>query len=379
MTMRSRNSTILAKVESTAGTDSSPTGSADAILVENPSISIDADLVSTNEVTGSLDSSPSITGGLKTQLSFSVVFRGTSAAGTAPRYGRLLEACGWSETTQAEIASEAADDGGTTTAVVADASYGSSDNTYNGMPLTINAAQTFISDYVGSTKTATITDTQGSSVDSGDNITLNASTVYTPQSGTVDTITLYFYQDGIRYIALGCRGSFNVSVDSAGVGRLNFQFSGMYGGKADAALPTVVYDNDTLQPPVFRNATMTIDRASAAVAAVSLDSGNNVVFPGDPNQAEGFGVPEITQRKITGNVDPLEVLVATRDIMTAFRAGTKQIVHARWGSTAGNRIAVTIPNALYTSNNPGDRNGFVMTQNAFEATGENDGAYITIW
>ena len=345
MTMRSRNAVILAKIESTAGTDASPTGSLDAILIESPTISNDPDLVSTNEVTGSLDTSPSITGGLRTSLSFSVVLRGTSAAGTAPRFGRLLQACGWSETTQSEIASEAADNGGTTTAVVTDASYGTTDDAYNGMPLTINSNQTFITDYVGSTKTATITDTQGSAVDNMDNITLNANTVYTPHSGTISTLTLYFYQDGILYIALGCRGNVSFNVDSAGVGRLNFNFSGMYGSKTDVAVPAATYDNDTLQPPVFRNATATIDRTAAAVSAMSLDSGNSVVFPGDPNQAEGFGVPEITNRNITGSVDPLEVLVATRDIMAAFRAGTNQIIHSRWGGTAGKQDCSSNPSS----------------------------------
>src|SRR5690606_36310123 len=82
---------------------------------------------------------------------------------------------------------------------------------------------------------------------------------------------------------------------------------------------------------------------------------------------------------LTGSVDPMQALVATQDTMAAFRSGTKRILHERWGATAGNRIAITIPAALYTGRNQGDREGLATEELPFEATGRDAGAFICVW
>ena len=68
--------------------------------------------------------------------------------------------------------------------------------------------------------------------------------------------------------------------------------------------------------------------------------------------------------------------MATRDIMAAFRAGTRQIVHGRWGTAAGNRIGITLPAAQYTRQGPSDRDGLVAVDVPFAATGRDAGAFL---
>src|SRR5690606_24696800 len=130
--------------------------------------------------------------------------------------------------------------------------------------------------------------------------------------------------------------------------------------KSDAAASAPTYDSS--RPPVFRNGRFKINRLAAAIQNFSIDFGNTLVNPPNPNAVEGFDPAQITGRNITGSMNPAETLVATRDIFADFRAGTKAIVSLSYGSTAGNRLGIVIPNALYTGETPADRDG-IMAKN----------------
>jgi len=99
MALLTRKRTILAKVETTYGTDPTPTGSANAILVRNMSITpLNAELVSRDLVRPYLGSSEQLLATAYVGIEFEVEMAGAGAAGTAPAYAPLLKACGLSET-----------------------------------------------------------------------------------------------------------------------------------------------------------------------------------------------------------------------------------------------------------------------------------------
>ena len=79
------------------------------------------------------------------------------------------------------------------------------------------------------------------------------------------------------------------------------------------------------------------------------------------------------------SINPLETLIATRDIMADFGAGTQRIVHARYGESAGNRIEMTVPAALYTGQTPGDRSGLATIEVPFSAVGRDAGAFLCFY
>ena len=94
-----RKRVILAKIETTYGTDPVPTGAANAILVRN-SINpkpLNADLASRDLVRPYLGASDQLIAGQHALIDFEVEMQGSGAAGTAPAYGPLLRACGMSE------------------------------------------------------------------------------------------------------------------------------------------------------------------------------------------------------------------------------------------------------------------------------------------
>lgn len=93
-----RNTVILAKVESTAGTDAVPTGADDAVLVSGMSITpLDANNVNRDLVRGFFGGSEQLVATASVKCSFTVELAGAAAAATAPQWGDLLLACAMAE------------------------------------------------------------------------------------------------------------------------------------------------------------------------------------------------------------------------------------------------------------------------------------------
>lgn len=104
MPLLSRKKLLLAKAESTYGTDPTPTGAANAILTNNLSITaLAGPSVSRNFDRASFGSSLNIMTGTFVEVMFNVEFAASGAAGTAPGYSALLLACGFSQTINAGV------------------------------------------------------------------------------------------------------------------------------------------------------------------------------------------------------------------------------------------------------------------------------------
>ena len=102
MPFLTRKRTILIKAETVYGTDAVPTGATDALTVRSIDVSpIDADLVSRDLIRPYLGNSPQLLTNLKVQCNFEVELAGSGVAGTAPRYGPAMLACGTAATTVA--------------------------------------------------------------------------------------------------------------------------------------------------------------------------------------------------------------------------------------------------------------------------------------
>lgn len=97
-----RNKAILAKIETTYGTDPTPTGSANAMLVKNLTITpIAADVVSRDLIRPYLGNSDQLVAGNHVEIEFDIEMQASGTLGTAPAYGPLLRACGFAETVTA--------------------------------------------------------------------------------------------------------------------------------------------------------------------------------------------------------------------------------------------------------------------------------------
>jgi hypothetical protein len=98
MPLLTRKRLILLESEGTYGTDPTPDG-ADAILVRDLNITpLQSDVVSRDLVRPYLGASEQLLANTRVECTFSVELAGSGTAGTAPRYGKALLACGMSET-----------------------------------------------------------------------------------------------------------------------------------------------------------------------------------------------------------------------------------------------------------------------------------------
>ena len=98
MVMLKKKSVLLVKLETVYGTDSTPTGADNALLVQDASIKEIFGVVERPVQWKFLDTLPSILGEQYVEVSFKVDVIGSGTAGTAPRVGALLQACGLLET-----------------------------------------------------------------------------------------------------------------------------------------------------------------------------------------------------------------------------------------------------------------------------------------
>lgn len=386
-TLRSRRGVMLFKPETTPGSDAAP-ATTNAILVENPRLTFDQSLTETNEFSQSLDPRAPIVGGLRAALAFDTYIKGSGAAGTAPEFGDLFKVCGWEEVVTAAIPSEAASTGGAST-VTLGASATTTAQAYRGMPIVLSgnpatASLAFITDYTAS-KIATLTRTYSPVLSSSTNYAIPANVLYRPTSdlSNIKAGSVYLYMDGLLYKLFGTRGNPVFNLTAGGPGRISWNLTGIYGGKSDAAVPAIS-GYDSTRPPIWRDpdgysGVMMINRAEAALQQLTFDNGNQLVYPDNPNALEGFDPTEITARRMTGTINPLATLVATRDLMADFRAGTSRIINAAYGTVAGNRFALTMPACQPTGYQPGDRDGLMTEEVQFFAGGEDAGAFACFY
>jgi hypothetical protein len=93
-----RKRLILIETESSYGVDPTPTGT-DAVLVRDLNITPQqSDVVSRDLIRPYLGASEQLLANTRVECTFSVELAGSGTAGTAPQYGKALQACGLSET-----------------------------------------------------------------------------------------------------------------------------------------------------------------------------------------------------------------------------------------------------------------------------------------
>ena len=93
-----RKRLLLAKIESTYGTDPTPVGT-DAVLVSNLEIQpLQLELKDRELILGYLGNTEKVVGERLVGISFDVEIAGSGTAGTAPKWSALMQACGFGET-----------------------------------------------------------------------------------------------------------------------------------------------------------------------------------------------------------------------------------------------------------------------------------------
>lgn len=93
-----RNTALLAKIETTEGTDAVPTGAANALLISNVTVNpLNAQNIDRALIRPYFGASEQLVGNAYVTIDFTVELAGSGTAGTAAPWGELLRACGFAE------------------------------------------------------------------------------------------------------------------------------------------------------------------------------------------------------------------------------------------------------------------------------------------
>jgi hypothetical protein len=297
MALLTRKRLILAKAEATYGTDPTPTGSANAILVRNLDIvPLQSDIVQRELIRPYLGNYEQLLAQTRVQVTFEVELAGSGAAGTAPAYGPVLKACGLSET-----------------------------------------------------------------------VVATTSVTYAPVSSSFSSVTIYFYQDGIRHIVTGARGTFTLNGQVGAIPTIAFTMTGIYNAPTDTALATPTYANQAT-PLIFKNGNTTSFSAfsySGALQSIDLNIGNEIVYR---ELIGGTKEVLITDRKPAGTMSIEAVLLATKNYFTVSTGSTTGSISFQHGTTAGNIATLTMAQSDLADASYADMNGIAMMNLPYVAT-----------
>lgn len=261
---------ILVKKETTAGTDSVPTGALNAIRASNLSISLEGDEV-TNSNDLSYFSNDDIDWSNKTfKINGEILMYGSGTAGTAPAYSPLIIGCGYAET-----------------------------------------------------------------------VTASTSVLYTPVSGSSETVSIYLYLGSILFKATYAKGTAKYDAGIGEFTKFGFEFVGVYLEPVDSAPSGVVYTTGTPLIGSTSNSELSVHGTKIDGQTISIDSGNvNNVF----ETTETYAITNDDRKvsaSITANANPLSQF----NPYSISTAKTQAEVYWTAGTTAGNIIKFSMPKA----------------------------------
>lgn len=284
MPILTQKALVLAKVETTAGTDAAPTNIANAVLVMEPNFTVESDEITRSFARSDFSQFTSVYGMRRGQMTFSVEVKGSGAAGTAPEWGVLLRGCGMNET-----------------------------------------------------------------------ISAGTSVAYAPMTDSLKTLTIWMYFDGVIHKMTGAMGTWSLSAEAGGIGKIDFTFTGNYSAPTQLALATGTFQSTT--PPIVESAALAWNASASGLYAASwsIDMGNEVSLRKDVNSPQGLHSVYISGRTPTGGFTP-EVSGALNDSFWAdWAASTTRSFTAKIGATAGNITTFTAPAVQITSIGYADR------------------------
>lgn len=187
-------------------------------------------------------------------------------------------------------------------------------------------------------------------------VTASTRVTYSIVESGVESATLFFNQDGVQHVMLGCRGTVSVSFTAKGIPHFRFKITGLLGSIADAALPT--FSQTGWTTPVEANSgntTSTLHGTAAVLESLSLDLGNTVT----PRFLIGSESIIISDRKTTGTAVVEAGLVADADWFGRAIARTRGALSVVHGKTAGNIVEFAAPAVEIGRPSQGDTDGIV--------------------
>jgi hypothetical protein len=192
----------------------------------------------------------------------------------------------------------------------------------------------------------------------GETINASTSVVYTRAISSHDSCTIYAYAGGLRFILLGCRGTFTVEAAGGQLGILRFVMQGiMSADPTEQSVPAITYGS--VLPPVVTAVTFTV--GGVALDAEGFEFAQNAEVVRIPSPVSGQGVDALKiaiphmRPRFTVRAKP--IALATYNPWADSEAATLRAIQLRYGTAGGNRFTLDVANGYVRAPGREDQSG----------------------
>ncbi|MFL5481137.1 MAG: phage tail tube protein [Gemmatimonadaceae bacterium] len=170
---------------------------------------------------------------------------------------------------------------------------------------------------------------------------------YKPASTGLLGATEYYYVDGKLYKILGAKAEIEFALDAGGPLVASLKRTGLYQAPTDAAVPTIVASSyGTAVPPVADNIALSIAGFSAGIIrSFRMSTGNQIAQRKNANAPGGLATHRIRTRKITFEIVLEDELVGTKDFENLQLTNAVNALSFTIGATQYNKCTWSAPNA----------------------------------
>jgi len=368
MTKLSRIRQLVARPEAQEGVAENLTSSDAGFLVDYvPKVSFEPEMYQRDPVRESLTKLGKVTGKRPAGFDFGIKLRGWGV-GFMPMETPLLLACGHQVNTLKKISIGAVTagpfkHGETITGATSGAQGRVVIDTPNGITTLYYVA---ISGVIENNETIDGQVSGASALTAS--VPSNAGYEIKPLSRNVLSLTMASYEDGIRKLLRGCRGSVKFTMKLGQPLTMEFKFMGVEAGVIDAAVLSGV-DYGTTVEPVVLGAGFSVDGVSLNVGSIDIDIANKLSPRDKIDDPSGILSYMITDRSPAGNMDPEMRSVAEHDFHGKWFNNVKMPFDFSYGTAEGNKFRFFAPAIQYTKVEDADKEGIQIAQAAFDLTG----------
>ncbi len=231
----------------------------------------------------------------------------------------------------------------------------------------------------------------GSQPSIGDELAIDAATatvaavaealVYKPVTDRAQhkTLTLHAHLDGQRRIATRCTGSFSFEWMAGDYCKVSFSLKGNYAEPTNETFPSASYND--LIPPIAQSAGLQLADYpdTGTIEKLSVDMGIETTAVPDINSPDGRHSFRISDRKVSGSVNPEVVALGDYNPFADWANGNVANISATIGQAAGEMITLVLPATRVESIGDGERAGSDAYDLSFSATGQYDDEIFLIF
>lgn len=185
------------------------------------------------------------------------------------------------------------------------------------------------------------------------------SVTYKPGATSLLGATEYYYVDGKLYKILGAKAEVDFSMDAGGPLVATVKRTGLYQPPTDVAVPTVVGTSyGTAVAPVGDSIALTIAGfAAGIIRSFKMATGNKIAQRGNLNAAGALSTHRIREKKATWEIVLEDELVGTKDFENLELTNAVNAISFQLNATQYNKLTWSAPNARIETVNKADDNG----------------------